>query len=109
MTKAIGREAASFFSVEEAASLLKVRDDTLRRWLRNGTLRGVKINRLWRISQAEMERLRHAEPPAEAQSIQDAESRVLEAVRRAGWSGDDERLRQELRRALREAPSSTCE
>lgn len=91
--------APQFLSVEEAASLLKVRGDTVRRWLRDGTLRGSKLNRLWRISSAEIERLASA-PPDE----QPDEARIVAAARRAGFKGDAARLLKELRREPERTP-----
>lgn len=46
-------------TVEEAAKFLKVHHETLRKWLRQGTLRGVKIGggRMWRIPKAELVKL----------------------------------------------------
>lgn len=39
---------------EEAATILKVSPQTIRRWLRDGRIKGTKIGdgKLWRISQA---------------------------------------------------------
>ena len=39
---------------EEAAKILKVSPQTLRRWLRTGSIRGTKVGdgKLWRISQS---------------------------------------------------------
>jgi excisionase family DNA binding protein len=36
-------------TVDEAATLLKVDVETVRRWLRSGHLRGLKFGRMWRI------------------------------------------------------------
>lgn len=46
-------------TVEEAAKFLKVHHETLRKWLRQGTVRGVKIGggRMWRIPKAELVKL----------------------------------------------------
>ena len=41
--------AEEFLTVEEAAVRLKVEDETIRRWLRSGQLRGLKFGRVWRI------------------------------------------------------------
>ena len=43
-----------YLSVEEAAELLDVHIETIRRWLRNGTIKGEKFGRLWRIRKAEL-------------------------------------------------------
>ena len=47
----------TLLTVEEAAELMKVKVDTVRRWLRNGTLRGRKIGRIWRIAESDLNRL----------------------------------------------------
>jgi acetyl-CoA synthetase len=47
----------TLFTVEEAAELMKVKVDTVRRWLRNGTLRGRKIGRIWRIAESDLSKL----------------------------------------------------
>jgi acetyl-CoA synthetase len=47
----------SLLTVEEAAELMKVKVDTIRRWLRNGTLKGRKIGRIWRIAESDLNKL----------------------------------------------------
>ena len=39
-------------TVEEAAARLKVDVETVRRWLRSGQLRGLKLGRMWRIPES---------------------------------------------------------
>jgi acetyl-CoA synthetase len=41
---------------EEFAERLRVHPKSVRLWLREGTLRGVKIGRLWRIAETEAQR-----------------------------------------------------
>ena len=53
-SKTEGMRMAILFTVEEAAQILKVSEDTVRRWLRDGTLRGRKLGRVWRISEEEI-------------------------------------------------------
>lgn len=43
-----------FLTVEEAAELLQVNNDTVRRWLRLGELKGRKLGRVWRISPSDL-------------------------------------------------------
>ena len=43
-----------YLSVEEAAEILGVHIDTLRRWLREGEIKGEKFGRLWRIRESEL-------------------------------------------------------
>ncbi len=57
----------TLLTVEEAANALKVRVETVRRWLREGTLRGRKIGRIWRIAESELNRLGTTEAGAIAQ------------------------------------------
>ena len=41
---------------EEAAELMGVNADTVRNWLRRGTLKGVKLGgRIWRIKEKDLE------------------------------------------------------
>jgi excisionase family DNA binding protein len=41
-----------YFTVEEAATLMKVSTETVRRWLRVGTVQGLKHGRDWRIPES---------------------------------------------------------
>ena len=45
----------NFLTVEEMAHTLKVEVGTVRRWLRTGKLRGLKMDRVWRIPQTEID------------------------------------------------------
>lgn len=36
-------------TLEEAAKILRVRENTLRIWLREGRTKGIKLGRFWRI------------------------------------------------------------
>jgi excisionase family DNA binding protein len=47
----------AFLTVDETARLMKVRADTVRRWLRSGTVRGRKFGKSWRIAASELQRL----------------------------------------------------
>ena len=47
----------TLLTVEETADTFKVRVETVRRWLREGTLRGRKIGRIWRIPESEVNQL----------------------------------------------------
>lgn len=60
MTPNVPREA---LSLQEAAHLLGVHEDTLKRWHRTGFVRLVKIGpRLWRVPIDEFRRLRALRP-----------------------------------------------
>ncbi|HEX8833568.1 MAG TPA: helix-turn-helix domain-containing protein [Abditibacteriaceae bacterium] len=41
-----------YYTVEEAASVMKVSTETVRRWLRSGTVQGLKHGRDWRIPES---------------------------------------------------------
>lgn len=41
-----------YLSVKQAAELLMVDEETIYRWLNNGTLSGAKIGGTWRIKQS---------------------------------------------------------
>jgi len=44
-------------TVDEAAARLKIKADTVRKWLRSGKLRAAKLGRSWRIPDSEVEAL----------------------------------------------------
>lgn len=44
-------------TVDEAAVRLKVDVETVRRWLRSGQLRGLKLGRMWRIPESALSTL----------------------------------------------------
>lgn len=46
-----------YLKVKEAAHRLHVHENTVLRWLNNGTLKGVKFGKLWRIPDTETERI----------------------------------------------------
>jgi excisionase family DNA binding protein len=53
------------YTPEEAALKLKVKLRTIREWLRQGKLKGVKIAHTWRIPKAELDK--YLNPPTEAE------------------------------------------
>jgi excisionase family DNA binding protein len=42
-------------TVKEAATKLKVSERTIKNWLRQGTLHGLKAGKVWRIKESELE------------------------------------------------------
>ena len=57
---AVGQEMRSgaseaFLMVYEPARVMKVRADTVRLWLRSGTVRGRKFGKSWRIAASELQ------------------------------------------------------
>ena len=49
------REELRLLTPEEAAERLKVSPETIKKWCREGKLRGVKVSVLWRIRQEDLE------------------------------------------------------
>lgn len=43
------------YTVEQAAEKLQVDPETIRIWLRAGKLKGIKVGRLWRIREENLE------------------------------------------------------
>lgn len=43
-------------TVHETADHLKVKESTIRAWIRNGKLRAIKFGREWRITMKDLER-----------------------------------------------------
>ena len=39
---------------EEVAAILRVSPKSIRKWLKEGTLQGIKVGRLWRIKESEL-------------------------------------------------------
>ena len=55
--KAYDTQAIDVLTAEEAAGILRVHQNTLKKWLRDGKMKGLQIGREWRISKAEIDRL----------------------------------------------------
>ena len=47
--------AEKLFTPEDAAKTLLVKPETIREWLRAGKLKGVKMGRLWRVRESDLE------------------------------------------------------
>jgi excisionase family DNA binding protein len=52
-----------YYSTEDIAEILGLKEKTVREWLRTGKLKGKKIGRLWRVKESELEEFIN-EPPA---------------------------------------------
>ena len=54
-------------TIHEVAGLLKVKESTVRAWIKSGNLRAVKFGREWRVVQKDLEAYlnAHANRPAE--------------------------------------------
>lgn len=75
---------------EDAAEILAVSPKSVREWLRQGKLKGIKVGRLWRIRERDLETFLDPAPHA------------LETA-----SEDDESLTEEDKRAIAEAEKAT--
>ena len=42
-------------TVEEVAEMVKIKPEIIRRWLRDGTLTGIKLGRVWRVDERDLE------------------------------------------------------
>jgi excisionase family DNA binding protein len=47
--------AEKLLTPEDAAKVLLVKPETVREWLRSGKLKGVKVGRLWRVRESDLE------------------------------------------------------
>jgi excisionase family DNA binding protein len=77
---------------EEAAEILAVSPKSIRKWLRQGKLKGVKAGRLWRIRERDLEAFLNP---------------VLHALETA--PEDDEPLTEEDKRAITEAEKAIAQ
>ncbi|GAH57601.1 unnamed protein product, partial [marine sediment metagenome] len=53
---------SELLTIKDVAEILKVSQGTIRRMLDRGELKGIRIGRLWRIAQSEIDRLSHIKP-----------------------------------------------
>jgi excisionase family DNA binding protein len=44
-----------YYSPEDVAEILGVKDRTVRAWLKSGKLKGKKLGRLWRVKESDLE------------------------------------------------------
>ncbi|WP_338819583.1 helix-turn-helix domain-containing protein [Neomoorella thermoacetica] len=45
-------EKEKFYSPHEVAKMYNVKEETVRKWLYRGNIRGIKMGRLWRIPES---------------------------------------------------------
>lgn len=50
-----GDKRMEMYTPDEVADILKVKDRTIRQWLRDGKLKGVKIGTHWRIMEEDLQ------------------------------------------------------
>lgn len=48
-------EDERFYTIKEVAELLKVSDGGVRKWLKSGKLKGIKLGRIWRIKKSDLD------------------------------------------------------
>jgi len=59
-------EDERFYSIEEVAKILNVSDGAVRKWLKAGALKGIKLGRIWRIRESDFDKfLRERESTGE--------------------------------------------
>ena len=58
---------APLFTLHEAAAKLKVKESTIRQWIKDRELRAIKFGREWRIAQIDLETFlnQHANMPSQ--------------------------------------------
>ena len=56
--------AEKLLTPEDAAKALVVKPETVREWLRTGKLKGVKMGRLWRVRERDLEAFLERKEPA---------------------------------------------
>jgi excisionase family DNA binding protein len=49
-------EDEKFYTIKEVAELLKVSDGGVRKWLKTGKLKGIKLGRIWRIRESDFDK-----------------------------------------------------
>ena len=50
-------EQDKLLTIQEVAEVLKIAQSTIRRWLNEGKMKGVKLGRQWRVKQSELDRI----------------------------------------------------
>lgn len=54
-----------YLKVKEACKTLRVHENTMLKWLNDGTIKGIKFGKLWRIPDTEIERINTKQPHSE--------------------------------------------
>ncbi|MDQ3812350.1 MAG: helix-turn-helix domain-containing protein [Armatimonadota bacterium] len=104
--------AERFLTVPEAAQVLRVNNDTIRRYLRDKRLRGVKVGKDWRIPEAALRELSNGLANGDSQEQRASDDKLPDldelldvtyaAAVRAGYKteADFDRLVEEVRAEL---------
>lgn len=53
----VEKTSKKLLTVNEAAERLALSPDTIRKWLRSGQIEGVKISRIWRVYENDIEEI----------------------------------------------------
>ena len=43
------------YTVEEVASILNVHQNTIRNWLKSGSMNGIKMGKYWRVEESQLQ------------------------------------------------------
>lgn len=57
LERGLGIVEKRLLTVNEAAERLALSPDTIRKWLRSGQIKGVKISRIWRVYENDIEEI----------------------------------------------------
>jgi len=49
-------EDERFYNIQEVAKILNVSDGAVRKWLKAGALKGIKLGRIWRIRESDFDK-----------------------------------------------------
>ena len=74
------RENTAWFTPTEIALRLKVNQVTVRRWLRDGSLRGSYLGRVWRIGDADLAAFMEAAVPVPGAELPDDDGDDLDRL-----------------------------
>jgi excisionase family DNA binding protein len=99
--------AEKFYDVPGAAQVLGLKHETMRRWLRSGKVRGLRLGRDWRISERALDELAHKstnQPPGSTPG-QKHSKQATEII--AGLKNDDLHARNAAILALSHADAQT--
>ncbi len=70
------KETPNLLNLKEVSHLLKVNPEVLRRWLRNGRLKGIKVGSDWRVSSTELASFLRKSANKNTTSTKDNESSI---------------------------------
>jgi excisionase family DNA binding protein len=102
--------AEKFYDVPTAAQVLGLKHETMRRWLRSGKVRAVRLGRDWRISERAIDELAHTatNQPKAPRKAADA-NRLIKEVRAPLTSDESARRLAALDALGEDAPDHRAE